>query len=133
MRRATRYGDGWMPYFRSPAALARDVAALRPMMESAGRDPASLRVGAVVFACVHDDVAVAEQMVSDRLAANYAGDYAAIVARQAAAGPADRCVERVEQYLAAGADTVFFAALAHDDYEEQNDERLADEVMAVLR
>lgn len=133
LRRAVAHGDGWMPYFRSPRSLAADVAELRELAARAGRDPDSLRVGAVVFACVHDDRAVAERMIADRLAANYAGDYAPLVGKLAAAGPPERCREVVERYLEAGADTVFFASLSAEAHAEESERRLADEVLAGLR
>lgn len=37
LRRAVRFGDGWMPMTRDPAALADDVARLRDDMAAAGK------------------------------------------------------------------------------------------------
>lgn len=133
LRRAVRFGDGWMPYFRSPRSLARDVATLREIAEAGGRDPMGVRVGAVVFACVHDDRDRALSMISERLAANYAGDYSAVIEHQAAAGPPERCRARVEEYIDAGADTIFFATLAHPDHQGESEERLARQVVDPLR
>jgi alkanesulfonate monooxygenase SsuD/methylene tetrahydromethanopterin reductase-like flavin-dependent oxidoreductase (luciferase family) len=133
LRRAVRFGDGWMPYFRSPKSLARDVATLREIAEAGGRDPMGVRVGAVVFACVHDDRDRALSMISERLAANYAGDYSAVIEHQAAAGPPERCRARVEEYIEAGADTIFFATLAHPDHQGESEERLARQVVDPVR
>lgn len=133
LRRTARYGDGWMPLFSSPERFGRDLAALRDEAARHGRDPSTIRVGAVVLACVHDDVAVARTMIGRRLGENYTGDFTGLVERIAAAGPADECARRVEAFVAAGADTIFFAPLSDPAHAIENEERLAGDVVPRFR
>jgi alkanesulfonate monooxygenase SsuD/methylene tetrahydromethanopterin reductase-like flavin-dependent oxidoreductase (luciferase family) len=53
MRRALRYGDGWIPLLgRGDDDVAKHMTAFRRAAEAAGRDPASLEVS--VYACPAD-------------------------------------------------------------------------------
>jgi probable F420-dependent oxidoreductase len=53
MKRALRYGDGWMPLLgRGDDDIAKHMTAFRRAAEDAGRDPASLEVS--VYACPPD-------------------------------------------------------------------------------
>ena len=60
LRRAARYGDGWLPFSAQPPldlsaeTVARDLAFIQAEAHRLGRDPASLRV------CLSTDVTVTE-------------------------------------------------------------------------
>jgi alkanesulfonate monooxygenase SsuD/methylene tetrahydromethanopterin reductase-like flavin-dependent oxidoreductase (luciferase family) len=54
-RRAAALGDGWVPLFLAPDEYGTALAALRRETAEAGRDPAAVQAGVVVFACVGDD------------------------------------------------------------------------------
>jgi probable F420-dependent oxidoreductase len=51
MRRAIRFGHGWMPLYQSPAALAAKARTLRQLSEEMGREPRELKI-AVGARCV---------------------------------------------------------------------------------
>jgi hypothetical protein len=57
MRRALRYGDGWIPLLgRGDDDVARHMTAFRRAAEEAGRDPAALEVS--LYACPPDPALV---------------------------------------------------------------------------
>jgi alkanesulfonate monooxygenase SsuD/methylene tetrahydromethanopterin reductase-like flavin-dependent oxidoreductase (luciferase family) len=99
-RRAARMGDGWIPLFLTPDDYAAALVELRRETEQAGRDPAEVSAGVVVFACVGDDDAPARgaQWLSElyRLPPK-------AFARHLAAGAPDVCADRMRLYAEAGA------------------------------
>lgn len=62
LRRAARYGDGWVPMALAPEKLARHMATYRAFCEEAGRPPGAATVmGALPLA---DPVAAAERLAA---------------------------------------------------------------------
>jgi alkanesulfonate monooxygenase SsuD/methylene tetrahydromethanopterin reductase-like flavin-dependent oxidoreductase (luciferase family) len=53
-RRAASVGDGWIPLFLTPDEYGAALASLRKETAEAGRDPASVEAGVVVYASVGD-------------------------------------------------------------------------------
>lgn len=98
-RRVVELGDGWMPHLCPAGWLRRTNAELDRAAEEAGRDPGS--VGrAVVVAVGVDGVGPRDPAV--QLGAYYGLDPRAF-GRVLVRGSADRCVESLAAYEAAGA------------------------------
>jgi alkanesulfonate monooxygenase SsuD/methylene tetrahydromethanopterin reductase-like flavin-dependent oxidoreductase (luciferase family) len=100
-QRAARVGDGWVPLFLTPEDYAPSLAELRRETEAAGRDPASVEAGVVVFACVGDDEGTSErgaQWLSDlyRLPPK-------AFRRHLVAGSPEDCAASLQRYADAGA------------------------------
>jgi probable F420-dependent oxidoreductase len=103
LRRAARYGDGWICAFASERKFARLVEALRGFLAEAKRPADNFTLGTFLFANVGPDPAQALAEGAEYVRRVYQLDGAAIVERFGAAGPVEHCVERVRAQVAAGA------------------------------
>ena len=108
MRRAALLGDGWMPYLYSPRRYASSVARIRQIADDAGRDLDLFDWYAFIFVSVDRDGRRARQEAAAMMGGTYDQDFGALVDNVAAAGTPDEVVEKVEQYIAAGARHLIF-------------------------
>jgi alkanesulfonate monooxygenase SsuD/methylene tetrahydromethanopterin reductase-like flavin-dependent oxidoreductase (luciferase family) len=99
-RRAASRGDGWIPLFLTPDDYAAALVQLRDEAEKAGRDPAEVIPGVVVFSCVGGDEA--RERGADWLSELYRLPPKAF-ARHLAAGAPEVVAERLRCYAEAGA------------------------------
>lgn len=133
MKRAARHGDGWMPYMYTPDMLSESIAKIRTWSIDAGRPADAVKPAIFVFACCHPDREKASGMAIARLSKQYAQDFTKIADKYVVMGnPAD-CQRRIQQYIAAGARTIFLSSACPADYLETNEALLAKEVIAAFR
>lgn len=102
IRRAVRLGDAWMgPGSSTPDDFPGYVTLLRQALEDADRDPSTFPISKRVYVAVDDDADRAERRLRDWFAHNY-GD-PDMAPRVAIWGPAERCFERIDEFIEAGA------------------------------
>ena len=101
LRIAAQYADGWNVPFLAPEDFGRKRAVLASHCEAVGRDPSAIRCAANV-GLARDD---------DDLAAQF-GNIATIVAPGVLRGSEAELVDRVGEYVEAGADQVNIAVRA---------------------
>ena len=106
LRRAARYGDGWIAAFSSERKFARLAAAIREFLAAEGRAAEPFTLGALVFANTGPDVGRSRAAGADYISRvyNLAGD--SIMQRFAVAGPPEACAERLRSYIDAGAQEI---------------------------
>jgi alkanesulfonate monooxygenase SsuD/methylene tetrahydromethanopterin reductase-like flavin-dependent oxidoreductase (luciferase family) len=97
-----------MPYLYSPRRYASSVARIREMAENAGRDLRPFDWYAFIFVNVDRDGRRARQEAAAMMGGTYDQDFGPLVDRVAAAGTPDEVVEKIEQYVAAGARHLIF-------------------------
>ena len=133
MQRAARYGDGWMPYMYTPEMLSESITKIRRWSLEAGRAEDAVQPAIFIFTCCHPDRDVAFEMAIARLSKQYAQDFAKIADKYVIMGnPAD-CRQRIQQYVAAGARTIFLSSACPADYLQANEAILAKEVLPAFR
>ena len=103
MRRAARVGDGWMPYLYSPRRYAASVATINEAAAEAGRDLSGFEWFAFLFVNVDDNGARAREETATFLGGTYQQDFEAMVASVAVAGTVPEVVDRLHEYVDAGA------------------------------
>jgi probable F420-dependent oxidoreductase len=103
MRRAALLGDGWMPYLYSPRRYASSVARIRQIADDAGRDLRLFEWYAFIFVNTDQDGHRARREAATMMGGTYDQDFAQMVDNVAAAGTPDEVLERIVQYVAAGA------------------------------
>jgi probable F420-dependent oxidoreductase len=103
LRRAARYGDGWISAFASERKLARLIETLRGFLAEEKRPADDFTLGTFLFANVGPDPARARAEGAEYVRRVYRLDGAAIVERFGAAGPVEHCVARVRAQVEAGA------------------------------
>lgn len=132
MRRCARYGTGWLPYMYTPEKLADSLIAIRGYAEEVAREEL-VKPGLFIFFAVHEDRAQAIRMASDRLSVQYNQDFSKLVGRYALAGNPQDCIDRLQEYMDAGAGTIMLNSACPGDYMVENERLLAAEVLPALR
>jgi probable F420-dependent oxidoreductase len=133
MKRAARYGDGWMPYMYTPERLAESLETIGRFRAETDRADQPVRPGLFLFFCVHHDRDEANRQAIARLSKQYAQDFSELVGKYALSGNPDDCIVRLQEYTAAGAQTVFLNVACDNEYVEANQRLLAEEVLPAFR
>jgi alkanesulfonate monooxygenase SsuD/methylene tetrahydromethanopterin reductase-like flavin-dependent oxidoreductase (luciferase family) len=101
LRIAAQHADGWNVPFISPEEFARKRGVLAEHCAAEGRDPAEIRCAINVGICA-DEASLHEQF----------GDIAEFVRPGVLVGQGQQIVDRIGEYVEAGADQVNFAVRA---------------------
>ena len=127
MRRAVRYGDGFMGAgSQTIAQFAEQVKVVRAELSAQGREPDTFRIGKRVYVDVEDDATRGRQRLEDALTRHYGrGGWSEHIL----AGPAEDCTAGIRAVADAGADLILLNPLIDD---AQQLERLAAEVIPAL-
>lgn len=101
LKRIGRMADGYIASSSGGPGGFRDKwDAIQRYTEQAGRDPASVYAGALIYVCVDDDVARGEETAASYFQHYYAGRRPA--RGGAIIGPPDACVRGINEYVQAG-------------------------------
>jgi alkanesulfonate monooxygenase SsuD/methylene tetrahydromethanopterin reductase-like flavin-dependent oxidoreductase (luciferase family) len=98
-RRAAKYG-AWLPYLYSASALRRGVDEVRELCDG---EP---RIGVLVSLTVYQDDAKARRVAADFASRSYGHDFTPYLDKLLVAGDPARCIERLTEYVQAGAELV---------------------------
>ena len=136
MRRCARYGTGWLPYMYTPEKLAASLQQINRMADElpaahARRQPVD--PGLFIFFAVHEDRDEAIRMAAERLSVQYNQDFSQLVHRYALAGNPDDCIERLREYVDAGARTIIFNSACPAGYMGENERLMAEAVLPAFR
>ena len=132
MRRAAKFGSGWLPYMYTPEKLAQSIETIDGHASEAGREDA-VTPGLFMFFAVHEDGERGLQMAAQRLSVQYNQDFSALVGKYALAGSPDDCIARLREYIDAGARTVILNSACPADYMVENQRLLAAAVLPAFR
>lgn len=133
MRRAARFGDGWLPYMMSAEGLAASVATVCEEAVRLGRAPGSIRTGFATTVTVYRDRAKARRVAADMMAAGFKQDLAHILDSYVVVGDPETCRERIRSYYDAGARLMVLApSCPQEDLDEMLD-LLVSEVLPEFR
>lgn len=111
MLRAARYGDGWLPYFYSPERYRDSVAKVTQFAEDLGRDLSGFQWACYPYITIAPTVDEAANIAARELGGQYlyTGDFINIVRNYCVLGPVEQCVERLQEYIDAGARYIIFS------------------------
>jgi alkanesulfonate monooxygenase SsuD/methylene tetrahydromethanopterin reductase-like flavin-dependent oxidoreductase (luciferase family) len=133
IRRAARYGEGWLPYMYTPEMLAESMEKAAAFTEEAGRPEGTVKGGIYLFTCVNEDREVALELANEQLSRQYNQDFSKLVGKYALAGSPDDCNERLQQYVDAGAETIILAHGCPKQYVDDNVVAMAEGIVAAWR
>lgn len=133
MRRAARYGEGWLPYMYTPEMLAESMTKIAAFTEEAGRLAGSVQGGLFIFTCVHKDRDTALELANRQLSRQYNQDFSQLVAKYTIAGAPQDCVARIQQYIDAGARTIVFSQGCPAGYADENTRLIAQTLLPAFR
>lgn len=133
LRRVARYGDGWMTTLNTPQSFAQNLAAIRRYAQEDGRD-----LGPHFEACLYYNINVNEhheaayQESKHFLDSYYGVDYPRpMVEMWVALGSPQQCIERLQEFIEAGATTITLRLTGYD--QERQFERVTNEVLSRLK
>jgi probable F420-dependent oxidoreductase len=129
IQRAATYGDGWMPYMYSSSMLADSLAQIADLRG----DRAPIEAGVYLWSCVHQDPEVAREHAKATLARTYRQDFTEMIDKYLVVGDPAHCVERILEYVDAGARRIILANACPSRYVEENVAMLARDVVPVVR
>lgn len=109
MRRAGRYGDGWLPYLITPERLASGMDTVRAAAVASGRAAADVRGGVYCWAVTDADGRWARRTVADTVSAIYRQDLRPKAGQYLVGGTPGEVAARLAEYAAAGAETLVYA------------------------
>lgn len=102
LRRAVRYGDGWMgPGSSSSADFREHVQIVRRALDESGRDPSTFTISKRVYIAIDEDAERAERRLKAWFAHHYRN--ADMASRVSTWGPAERCYDDIDALIQAGA------------------------------
>jgi probable F420-dependent oxidoreductase len=107
LRRAVKYGNGWMGAgSSSSSAFIRESAMIRRFLDEAQRDPASFTYGKRVYLAVDKDKVRAERRLREWFQRRYKN--ADLGPRVSIWGSREECTEKIQELVRAGAQHIVF-------------------------
>ena len=107
LRRAVRYGNGWMGAGSSSSnAFVRESSRIREMLSEAKRDPATFHFAKRVYLAVDRDEGRGERRIREWFARRYKNSD--LGPRVAIWGSAEKCTEKIQAIVKAGAQQIVF-------------------------
>ena len=136
MRRAARYGDGWFPYFYSPDRYRDSVDQITRFAAESGRElDDEFQWAFFPYISIYPSVEEAERVAAEALGGQYvhSGEFMDVVRRYCVVGPAERCVERLGEYVDAGARHIVFSVACPREDRAGHIEAIIKEIVPALR
>lgn len=133
MRRAAKYGTGWLPYMYTPDMLAESMDKIAHMTEAAGRPEGSVEGGLYIFTCVHDDRETALRLANEQLSRTYNQDFTKLVSKYTISGSPEDCIAQVHAYIDAGARKIIFGQGCPPRHVDENTRLIADTILPAFR
>jgi len=133
MLRAARYGDGWYPYFYSPERYKDSVEKITQFAQEAGRDISSFQWAFLPYISIYPTVEEAARVAVKAAGAQYRGDFERVVPNYWALGPVEKCVDRLVEYVEAGARHIIFGASCPAEDWARHMETISSEIIPRLR
>ena len=133
MRRAAKYGDGWLPYMYTPEMVHESVDTIRQFRRELGREGNDVRTGLFIFGSISVNREEAIQQAAQSLGRNYAQDFSSLAAKYTLSGTPEDCRKRIRQYVAAGVRTVLVSWVCKPEDVPANVRLFAEEVVPEFR
>jgi alkanesulfonate monooxygenase SsuD/methylene tetrahydromethanopterin reductase-like flavin-dependent oxidoreductase (luciferase family) len=103
MRRAAHYGDVWLPYFYTASQLRRSIQQIETMSAENGGGPWKGSAATTVLIAPHADPKIAHEIAIGGLLQDFGITRPDILDRYIVAGTPSQCIERVHEFIDAGA------------------------------
>ncbi len=135
MLRAVRLGDGWLPYFYSPARYRDSVEKINAFAAEEGRDLAGFQWGLFPYISIYDTEEEAASVAAEALGGRYlyGGDFISIVRNYCLLGTPEQCAQRLQEYIDAGARHIVFSIASPRDDRERHIDAIANQVIPMVK
>ena len=132
LRRAARFGSGWMGYMNNPQQARDARQRLDDFAPQFGRNPSEIQVSELLMIAIAKDYETARNMAIDELSCRYNQPFDQIVDRYCLLGTPEQCVESLLPYLEAGVDRVELSFCCTNDLLSDQLEQTAAEILPHL-
>ena len=131
MRRAVRFGDGWLPYFYSPERYADSVEKINAFAAEEGRDLSGFQWAFFPYIALAPTEEQAARTAAQSLGNQYVygGEFINIVRRYCLLGTPKMCIERLQEYIDAGARYIIFSIAAPPEDRRRHLEVVAKDIV----
>ena len=135
MKRAVRYGDGWLPYLYSPERYRASVKKIEGFAAERQRDLTDFQWANFQFISINDTREEAGKAAAEALGGRYlySGDFMDIVGSYCVLGTPEDCTRRLEQYVEAGARHFIFSWACPPEDRPRHMETVAEQIIPNLR
>jgi alkanesulfonate monooxygenase SsuD/methylene tetrahydromethanopterin reductase-like flavin-dependent oxidoreductase (luciferase family) len=132
LKRAARFGDGWMPYVVTAKRYADGIDLIGKEVERIGRKLTTFGTSIHLFCTLGATVEAAHEVATEHLSKRYAMDFREPSRRYSALGrPAD-VAAKISEYIKAGARDIGVDTVSHPSDREAQQEQFAKEVIPLL-
>ena len=135
MRRAARFGDGWVPYFFDPPRYRDSVEKIHAFADEEGRSIEGFQWGFFPYVSIYPTEQEAAEVAARQLGSQYlyGGEFINIVRRYCLLGTPEQCAERLGDYVDAGARHIVFSIACPPEDRERHLEEIASKLIPMMR
>jgi len=130
MRRAARYGSGWLPYMYTPEMVQQSLETIAAQ-RSAELPP--IEAGLLIWGAVHQDTTTARRMVAASLRRTYDQDFDRFIDAYCFAGTPEQVISQLVRHLEVGVRTIILSFACPDDEVSASRSLFTKEVLPALR
>ena len=130
MRRAARFGSGWLPYMYTPDTLRASLHTIATLRD-ASLPP--IEAGLLIWVYVHPDRAFARRAIAAKLGRTYNQDFDRFIDSYCAAGPVEEVIAQLARFVATGARTIIVSFGCPLDAVAASRELFTSQVVPALR
>ena len=134
MRRAARFGEGWVPYFYDPPRYVESVEKIHGFAEEFGRTLGDFQWGFFPYISLYATEQEAAEVAAAQLGGQYlyGGEFINIVRRYCLLGTPEQCAERLSEYVEAGARHIVFSITCRPEDTERHLEEIASDLIPLM-
>lgn len=135
MKRAARFGNGWMPYFFDPPRYRDSVEKIHAFADEFGRSLDAFQWGFFPYISIYPTEKEAAEVAARQLGNQYiyGGEFINIVRRYCLLGTAEQCAERLNEYIDAGARHIVFSIACPPEDRERHLDEIAERLIPMFR
>jgi probable F420-dependent oxidoreductase len=133
IRRAARYGQGWLGYLVSSQRLQEAMSKIETWAPTYGRSASEIQGGMLLFTAIAKDYETAKQMAIANLSRRYNQPFDTLVDRYCALGTPDQCLEKIHAYVEAGMTNLIFSFTCPAEHMGDQIEQCASTLLPRLR
>ncbi len=135
MRRAARFGSGWVPYFFDPPRYRDSVDKIHAFAKEDGRDLTGFQWAFFPYISIYPTEQEAAEVAARQLGGQYlyGGEFINIVRRYCLLGTPEQCADRLREYIDAGARHIVFSITCPPEDRERHLEDIATKLIPMFR